>query len=64
MKKYKTNVEKYVKNMSRFKHKCECGHIVYLNEKHSKTICRWCGRMNYYDKKEKFKNILKNALKK
>lgn len=64
MKKYKTNVEKYVENMSRFKHKCKCGHIIYLNDKHPKAICSWCGRMNYKDEREKFKNILKNALKK
>ena len=57
------DIEKHYEYMSQFKHKCKCGHNVYLSAKHPKTLCSWCKTMNYYDKKEEFKNNLKNALK-
>lgn len=60
----KTDIEKYVDNMSRFKYKCKCGHTIYMNEKHPKTLCHWCKTMNYLYKEDEFKEKLKNALKK
>lgn len=62
--KFKTDIEKYVDNMSRFKQKCKCGHTVYLNEKHPQTLCHWCKRMNYFYEKDEFKAKMKEKLKK
>jgi NADH pyrophosphatase NudC (nudix superfamily) len=59
-----SDVQKYVENMSKYKHRCKCGHNVYLSKTHPKTICSWCKHMNYLDEKEEFKEKLKNALKK
>lgn len=59
----KDDVEKHAEYMSQFKHKCKCGHNVYLSERHPRIICSWCKRMVYLDKKEEFRNTLKNALK-
>ena len=58
-------VEKFMNNMSRYRHNCKyCGHTIYMSEKHSKTICNWCHRTNYINEKEEFKNKVKSALKK
>lgn len=62
--KFKTNIEKYVDNMSRFKKQCKCGHTMYLNEKHPKVLCYWCKRMNYLYKKDKIIDKLKRDIKK
>jgi len=58
-------IEKMNANMEEFRRKCtNCGHSMYITVLHPKRLCRWCGTMNYYDEKEKFKEKLKNALKK
>ena len=41
--------------------KCECGHTVNFI-KRKKQICKWCGRMVYFDEKERFKEKMKNIL--
>lgn len=38
--------------------KCKCGHTVNFVRK-KKLICRWCGKMVYFDDKEKFKDKMK-----
>ena len=43
--------------------KCKCGHIMNFYVKH-KLICKWCGRLVYYDEKEKFKEKMENILRK
>lgn len=60
----KSDIEKYVDNMSRFKHKCKCGHTLYLNEKHPKVLCYWCKRMNYLYEKDRIIDNLKRDIKK
>ena len=58
------DIQKYTENMSKYKHKCKCGHNVYLSKAHPTALCTWCGIMNYLDKKEEFKAKVKNELKK
>ena len=58
------DIQKYANNMAKYKHKCKCGHTVYLSKAHPTTICNWCKEMNYLDKKEEFKVKMKRALKK
>lgn len=50
--------------MAQFAYKCDCGHSMYLSPAHPKRICRWCGNMVYLDKREEFKERLKNIVKK
>lgn len=63
-KRKKDDVEKHAEYMAQFRHKCICGVNVYLSNKYPKKICKWCGKMNYLDKKQEFEEKLKNALKK
>lgn len=42
---------------------CKCGHRMFIGNKFGKCICNWCGNMVYLDKKDEFKNLLKNAIK-
>jgi len=63
-KKKKDDIEKHTEYMSQFKHKCKCGHNVYMSGRFPKTICSWCKRMNYLDEKEEFKEKLKSSLNK
>ena len=37
---------------------CECGHRMYISNKHHRLICNWCGRMVYRNKQDEFKNKL------
>lgn len=58
----KKSMDKYMDKMEEFKQKCECGHSIYLSKAYPIVKCNWCGRMNYFDKKEKFKNKMLNEL--
>lgn len=62
--KHKDDVCKEMEYMAQFVHKCDCGHSMYLSPAHPKRICRWCGNMVYLDKREEFKERLKNIVKK
>lgn len=42
--------------------KCVCGCVMNFYVKH-KLICNWCGRLAYYDEKEKFKDMMKKTMK-
>jgi len=44
----------YAKN----RYSCKCGHRVLILNK-DKKICSWCGRYVYKDKKQEFKDKLK-----
>lgn len=37
---------------------CECGHRIYISNRHHKLPCNWCGRMVYRNKQDEFKNKL------
>ena len=62
--KIKTELEKYADNMSKYKHKCTCGHTVFLCDRHPKQLCHWCKKMNYLYKEDEFKERMKEQLKK
>ena len=61
--KKKNELSQFQDNMAEFKHKCTCGHIVYLSKKHPKRLCTWCKNIVYLDKQEEFKEKLKKQLK-
>ena len=63
-KRKKDDTEKRAEYMAQFKHKCKCGANVYLSKKYPKKICKWCGKTNYLDDKERFKDKLVITLKK
>lgn len=52
----------YVKHV----HKCSCGHSVkiYPMEHITRKICTYCGKYVYINKKEEFKDRLKERLRK
>lgn len=58
------DIQKYADNMAKYKHKCKCGHTVYLSKAHPKKLCNWCGKMNFLNEKEEFKEKIKNELRK
>lgn len=52
---------RYFNEISKLKVKCPCGHSqTVFNDK---TICRWCGRMVYRNKKMEFKERLIEKLR-
>ena len=42
---------------------CKCGHRVRILGKNKKKLCRWCGTMNYLDKKQEFEERMRGLLK-
>ena len=58
-------IELFVEKMKCYSRKCtQCGHTMTITPRKPKKVCRWCGKMNYYDEKTKFIEKLKNDLKK
>lgn len=56
-------VEKYHNKLQENKHKCKCGHTVYIASNKDKVLCSWCHRYVYKDKKTEFIERLENARK-
>ena len=56
---------KLMKVASDNKYYCECGHsvIIYPFERRTKKVCSVCGRYVYINKKEEFKDRLKEKMK-
>lgn len=60
-----TNDErKLIEEKEQFKHYCRCGHYthIYPFEKVTRKICTWCGNYIYANKKDEFKEKLKEAI--
>ena len=45
-------------------YKCKCGHSIVIWPIETKRLCNWCHNYVYRDKKQEFKDKLKNSLKK
>lgn len=59
------DVEKRNEYMKQFKRKCKgCDHTIIILPIAPKKVCNWCGTMNYYDKKEEFKDKVNKLRKK
>lgn len=56
-------VKKYAEALQNATVKCSCGCSTTITNKYHRAICRWCGNMVYLDKKEEFKNRMKEKLK-
>ena len=41
---------------------CKCGHRVFIRPKNVSSICNWCGRSVYRNKKEEFIDRLEKKL--
>lgn len=60
--KKRNNIEKFLCEISKFKVKCKCGHVLVLINRKSE-ICGWCGRKVYRSKKDEFEDKLKKVIK-
>ena len=45
-----------------FRHKCECGHTVYIMNKSGRAECNHCHRLVFKDKATEFKYIMNRKL--
>ena len=60
----RTQMSKYLDNISKYMRTCKCGHRVMVAYPHKYIVCKWCGNKVYKDEREKFKDILGKRLKK
>lgn len=44
------------------RHKCKCGHVVYIPAKCKFIYCNWCGRKVWENDKTKFKYLLQQKM--
>lgn len=58
-KEYKRQAAEYDK----VKYRCSCGHRVVIPYWREKGLCTWCNHYVYKDKKQEFKERLKEKLK-
>lgn len=43
-------------------YKCKCGHSITIPNFINKKLCTWCGNYVYKNKKEEFRDKLKNVM--
>ena len=60
--KYKNNKPMFINKLSKYKVKCECGHVLILVRK-PYGICSWCGKKVYRSKKDEFEDKLSKSIK-
>lgn len=58
----KTKQELFESELSKYKVKCKCGHILILIRR-NKAICTHCGHYVYKDKQEEFRDRMKGLMK-
>ena len=58
------NDEKIIKELTKLKHKCKCGHTMIIPLFKDKIICSHCGHYVYKTKLDEFKNKLQIQLRK
>lgn len=39
--------------------KCKCGHVITFHSKNPNNVCRYCGRINFLNKKAEFDYMIK-----
>ena len=58
---------KYFDELTKYRHKCKCGHSIIMTPKTTKKLCKWCGHYVYINEREKerenFIKKLKEKLK-
>lgn len=64
MKKLLTNKEynKMSDELDKVKYKCKCGRRSVIHYNEEKTICSWCGRYVFKNKKDEFKYRIKEKM--
>ena len=55
--------ERLSREYEKVRYKCKCGHSVIIPAWVDKQLCNWCGNYVYKDKKDEFKNKLKEMSK-
>lgn len=55
--------ERLSREYEKVRYKCKCGHSVIIPTWVDKQLCNWCGNYVYKDKKDEFKNKLKEMSK-
>lgn len=59
----KDSAEKYEKNISAYKVKCKCGHVVVIRPMQERTLCSWCGYYVFRTKASEFKYRMMEEIK-
>lgn len=57
-----TSIPKYQEAIQQNLFQCACGRKEYIPRHKKRTICTWCGKWIYRDKKEEFKDRMRSAL--
>ena len=55
-------VKKLHESMQQFRHKCKCGHTVFIANKSGRTECRHCHNLVFKDAKTEFEYRMKREL--
>ena len=55
--------ERLSREYEKVRYKCKCGHSVIIPAWVDKQLCSWCGNYVYKDKKDEFKNKIKEMSK-
>lgn len=59
----KEEFDRCTEEYNKVKHPCKCGRRVVIPYWADKTLCSWCHRYVYKDKKQEFKERLEHARK-
>lgn len=54
--------KKYYNELSNYKYKCKCGHVVLILRGTDKKLCTWCHHYVYKSQRDEFKDRLRSVL--
>lgn len=54
---------RYLNELSKFKHKCSCGHSIIIFRPNVKKLCKWCGHYVYINEREKERDEFKKKVR-
>lgn len=53
---------RYFNELSKYKYKCKCGHVVVMLPGTDKCLCTWCHNYVFKHKKDEFVNRMRGIL--
>lgn len=54
--------KKYYNELSNYKYKCKCGHVVLILRGADKKLCTWCHHYVYKSQRDEFKDKLRGVI--
>lgn len=55
-------LERYAEELQNHMFTCKCGHRVLIRKYEISSICNWCGRSVYRNKREEFRDRMETKL--